>query len=560
MTTIDRPDGPDRPSRRRRARRIGAGRRDRARRADRRIATTVRRALAVVLAVGTVAAGMLADRHAVVDAPVAFGERVDLPMPALRPAASLGASWFCPGVPAVDAAAGGVVVLANPTDNPVATSVTVTASDAAVAPVARDVTVPERGHIELAVTEFVTAPFAAVQVEARSGALVVEQRAAGKLDAQAATVYSVSPCATAPSENWYFADGSTTTEADETLLVYNPFPDDAVVDLVFSDDAGVRRPPTLQSRPIPARSLVAVNVGATIQRKELVSVGLHAKVGRVVLGRYQVYSSKPRRTLVAGLATPSAGQSWTFADGERVAGDAPGSASTTFAVYNPGADDAQVTVTVLPESGSAIAGLTAPVAADPSAAAVDPAAAATDPNAAPVVPDTAAVAPDPNTVTVTVAAGTSVLVPLDKVPNGRFSSLVTSSAPIVVERQLVRVGDPRVVTTVQFGSRLSSTRWAFATAAVGSWTGTLIVANPAPQAGTVSVQVLSAAGLAPVAGMTDLPVPATGSIRIDLGPAGVGSAAIVVDATTDVVVERLLAPPADQPGSASSLGMPVVAA
>ena len=523
----------------------------------------MRRALALVLTVGTVVAGTVVDRHAVVDAPLAFGERVELPMPALRPAASLGASWFCPGVPAADAATGGVIVLANPTDNPVATSVTVTASDPAVAPVARDVAVPERGHVEVAVNEFVTAPFASVQVEARSGALVVEQQAAGKLDAQASTVYSVSPCATAPSENWYFADGSTTTEADETLLIYNPFPDNAVVDLVFADDAGVRRPPTLQSRPIAARSLVAVNVGATIQRKDLVSVGLHAKVGRVVLGRYQVYSSKPRRTLVAGLATPSAGQTWTFADGERAAGDAPGSASTTFAVYNPGADDAQVTVTVLPESGSAIAGLTAPPPPDPSGAPADPAAAATDPNAAPVTADPVAVGPaavasDPNTVTVTVAAGTSVLVPLDKVPNGRFSSLVTSSAPIVVERQLVRIGDPRVVTTVQFGSRLSSTRWAFATAAAAGWTGTLVVANPAPQAGTVSVRVLSAAGLAPVPGMTDLAVPATGSIRIDLGPADVGPAAIVIDATTDVVVERLLAPAADQPGSASSLGMPVV--
>jgi Family of unknown function (DUF5719) len=163
-------------------------------------------------------------------------------------------------------------------------------------------------------------------------------------------------------------------------------------------------------------------------------------------------------------------------------------------------------------------------------------------------------------LTATVDAGGNALVPLAGagIPDGRYSALVTSSAPVVAERQLRRTGDPRVVTTVQFGSRMTARRWEFATAAPAGWSPTLIVANTTTNDASVTVRTLGPAGLVAVASNSDVRVPAGGMVRLDLGAAAVGQSALVVESNVEVVVERLIAPSPDRPGSSASLGMPEV--
>ena len=387
-----------------------------------------------------------------------------------------------------------------------------------------------------------------------------------RLDAGAETdVRAISACANEPSEHWYFADGATTIDANETLLVYNPFPDDAVVDLTFADDVGVRKPQKLQRLPVPPRSLVTVAIGDVVQRKEQVSVALSARSGRVVLGRQQVYASKPRRTLVAGLATPSAGRQWTFADVEQTGAEAPGSAATVFALYNPGDLPAEVTISLLPAAGSVPGAALAGAVDDPLTTTTTPSGAgATSTTSVPSVDASASASANVGapglTLTATVDAGGNALVPIAGagIPDGRYSALVTSSAPVVAERQLRRTGDPRVVTTVQFGSRMTARRWEFATAAPPSWSPTLIVANTTTTDASVTVRALGPAGLVAVASNSDVRVPAGGMVRLDLGAAAVGQSALVVESNVEVVVERLIAPSPDRPGSSASLGMPEV--
>lgn len=498
-----------------------------------------RRGLTVALALAAVAVPAVVDRHRPAGTAPAgdVGGLTAAAMPVLRPAAQLGATWFCPGVVAGADGLAGAVVLANPADEPTRVTVTITPSEGTA--VVQPFDVGARSRVEIDVSQFVKARFAAAQVETTSGSLVVEQRSAARLDDRS-VVAAVSPCATAPSQTWFLADGATTTDADDTLLVYNPFPDDATVSMVFADDSGVRRPPSFQRQPVPPHSLKVVTIDSVVQRKQQVSVSITADAGRVVVGRHQVYTTKPRRTLVAGLATPSAGTSWTFADVEVRGADQVGSAATSFAVYNPGDAEAAVSVVLLPAEGTAGA---------PGAGAAASATAATAAGAGPLG----------ITIEIPVPAGGSALIPAvstNNVPDGFYSALVVSTRPVVVERLLRRTGDPRVVTTVQLGSRLLSRQWQFASGPPAGWTATLVVANPSPAAAKVTVKTLGPAGLVAVPTLIDVPVPAGGAVRWDVTALGAAASPLSVTSDTEIVVERLLAPPSDQPGSSISYGIP----
>ena len=527
---------------------MSAARRGRGRsRTDRRRLDPASRRAAIVRAavgVGALAAVVVpavVDRHRAAPAAGAgdVGRRAAAVMPALRPAALLGATWFCPGV--VANGLGGLVVLANAADEPTRVTVTVTPSEGA--PVVKPYEIGARSRLELEVSSFVNAPFAAAQVETTSGALVVEQRSAAKLDDH--VVYAVSPCANAPSQTWYLADGATTTDADDTLLVYNPFPDDATISMVFADESGVRRPPSFQRQPVPPRTLKVVPIDNVVQRKQQVSVTVTADAGRVVVGRHQLYTMKPRRTLVAGLAAPAAGTQWLFADVELRAGEGAGSAAAGFAVYNPGDEAATVSVLLLPAAGAPGLATGPP---DSSAAAAT-ASTTTAPAAAAGVP-----------IDVEVPAGASVLVPVPigpTLPDGFYSAFVVATRPVVAERLQRRTAEFRVVTTVQLGSRLASRSWQFAAPAPPGWTSVLVVANPSGGPATLTVRTLGPAGLLPLAALTDVVVPAGGAARWDASAAGAGVSALSVTSDADVVVERLLVPPAaDQPGSTISYGVP----
>lgn len=514
-----------------------------------------RRIAAAVLAVAAVAAPAVVDRsRPTADRGVGdVGALSPAVMPVLRPAASLGATWFCPGVTAgAEGAPAGSIVLSNPADEPTRVTVTVTPSEGAA--VVQPLEVGARARVEFEVTQFVTARFAAAQVETTSGSLVVEQRSVARLDdTTAAVVAAVSPCATAPSQTWYLADGATTTDARDTLLVYNPFPDDAVISMVFADDTGVRRPASFQNQPVPPRSLKVVTIDSVLQRKQQVSVSVSVDEGRVVVGRHQVYTTKPRRTLVAGLASPSAGTQWSFADVEVRGGEEVGSAATSFAVYNPGTDAAEVSVVLLPAAGT------------PSLAPADTTATAPGD---PTSPTTGAAAPADGgggsgalgiTIDLPVPAGSSAVIPAvatNGVPDGSYSALVVSSAPVVVERLLRRTGDPRVVTTVQLGSRLLSRTWQFAASPPANWTATVVVANPSPSPAKVTLLTLGPAGLVALPGLSDVELAPGASARWDVSALGAGASPLTVTSDVEVVAERLIVPPPDQPGSSSTYGIP----
>ena len=54
------------------------------------------------------------------------------------------------------------------------------------------------------------------------------------------------PCCARAVGPWYFAAGGTAKGATQTLELFNPFGDDAIVDIPFLTDGGVQEPQALQ--------------------------------------------------------------------------------------------------------------------------------------------------------------------------------------------------------------------------------------------------------------------------------------------------------------------------
>ena len=74
------------------------------------------------------------------------------------------------------------------------------------------------------------------------GPAIVEHELRGTLTADLA----MGPCAHEPSRRWYFAAGDTAKGSAQQLELFNPFGDDAILDVTFITDDGVQEPTDLQ--------------------------------------------------------------------------------------------------------------------------------------------------------------------------------------------------------------------------------------------------------------------------------------------------------------------------
>lgn len=157
------------------------------------------------------------------------------------------------------------------------------------------------------------------------------------------------PCTARSADTWHFAWGATTRDADEQLVLFNPFPNDVAVDAVFSTDSGLREPQRWQGLTVPARTVVAVDVGEDVTRRDHVAATLHVRGGRLVVARVQAFDGQLGSAGVS-LATgvPEAGTDWAFAEGRVESGHV-----SSIILYNPGEDVAELEVVVELAPGAA---------------------------------------------------------------------------------------------------------------------------------------------------------------------------------------------------------------
>lgn len=227
-------------------------------------------------------------------------------------ASSAGAStWFCAGGrTTADNTADLTVTIANPTDAEVPGRITWFAGGVGREPVVEPILAAAHSHLEMAAPEQIAGGPVAALAEFDGGGIAVDHRISGPLGG------AIAPCSSSANAQWFTADGATTIDAKTTLSIFNPFPEDALLDIRFVTDRGSAVPAALQGVSVAARSVYDLNVGDYVRRRSRVAAIVRARTGRVVVERTTTFdgSGKSKGTTVSP-ASSEASPTWYFASG-----------------------------------------------------------------------------------------------------------------------------------------------------------------------------------------------------------------------------------------------------
>jgi hypothetical protein len=332
-----------------------------------------------------------------------------------------------------------------------------------------------------------------VLVEVTGGRAIVTHSVTGTGDA------GFGPCARDAAPQWHFAAGTTVKGAQLFLALFNPFADDAIVDIDFFTSSGPLAPGDLQGFVVPAHSRITVPVQDQARRTDLVATEVRARRGRVVAEQTQTLDGTDgRKGLALSLGTPQLATHWEFANASISAGR-----TQTMVIANPASVPSTATIRTRLDGGVL----------------------------------------EPETVN--LPAQTAVAVDLGRrVPPGvGFSVAVEGRLPIVAE-SFVAVQAPKpsalrgIATTI--GTGRFARRWVDAPArATNASQDSIAVLNPGPGSVTFRLSVIRA-GRTSVPPTTDRVLLAPGKRKvIDLGVLKVPTDAfVIVDASGPVVVER----------------------
>ena len=298
----------------------------------------VRRLLAGLMVLATVVGVVALQRSRPVSSvPAEFSRLGNATMPFVPKGEFVTSAWFCAGVPIGGPQLGGSAIVANPSEVTLAGKITTFTDAAGVEAVAVPFEVPSRGTMVFDLGQLQPqGSFVSAMVEIYGGGGFVEQRA----DSPSGS--AVSPCSNSTSSTWYFADGYTVEGSKEQLVVTNPFPSDAIINISEATSTESRQPAILQSLQVRANSVLVISQDLLAKREFVLAVTVESTRGRVVVGRAQEYvTSVGRAGFTMTLGTPSLGDQFYFADGEV----AP-NVIERYSVYNASETDAIVNVTL----------------------------------------------------------------------------------------------------------------------------------------------------------------------------------------------------------------------
>ena len=320
------------------------------------------RIVVLLVLLGLLAGGIvLARQPSDVAAPRVTPVGVDGPV--VPPADAVSTAWYCAaGTSAAGGAEDETIHVANLSARPITATVTVdqgTDGD------------PRTGRLQLepyargslAVGTVLATASPGVVVEVDGGQAVVEHEIRGNGD------LAMSPCAEEPATDWYFAAGGTAKGSAQALELFNPFADDAIVDVSFLTEGGVQEPQALQGFVVGRRSKVIVPVQDLVPRQDRVATVVHTRTGRVVAEQVRTFDGTDGRsgiTMSLGVTKPRG--LWTLPVAEARTGS-----TGAVAISNFGLAPTTVQVTVLLSGDGVLAPETVDV---PSRSVVD-----FDPNA-----------------------------------------------------------------------------------------------------------------------------------------------------------------------------------
>ncbi len=264
----------------------------------------------------------------------------------MRPDDSASAAWFCvAGVPdPPDVNRDGEIP-----ERSYVTGHTVTAINTSPAmrtlrivaygPESIDRVEPEATIIELRPGQrevFPTNEIGPTMIEVDGGGVLVEHQVTSEIGTD------IRPCTTTSSDRWEFPGGETLQGTSQSIVIFNPFPEDAVARLEFAADIGRRTPLAFESVVIPGQSFRAFDVSSEVAQAETASATITVNAGRVIAERVIIRS---KRDAGSGLTSSAGAPRAAIVNYLPVAQSKP-ERVTGVVLYNPNEERATVDVEV----------------------------------------------------------------------------------------------------------------------------------------------------------------------------------------------------------------------
>lgn len=500
---------------------------------------------AIALCVTALIVADQADRPPPPD--VAAEHSTSFPMPVASTANSLGSSWYCAaGLVDTQRNYDHVIILTNPGDEPANGRVTFypavpdgRGSSSAGEPIERLVDLPAGGQMRLSLAEFLpelpevfnnaVEVYAAALVEFDLGGIVAEHAVVSPEGVGGG------PCASSAAPEWYFASGTTTLGVRNLIALFNPFAGNAVVDVSFATDGGIREPGAYDGLVIPGRSVLVIDTSTVVTVNAQMAVSIEARAGRFVAERLQLFGADegPRgMSVVLGMSEPAT--QWFFPAGRAVAG-----AGESYIIYNPGdlpADiDFEVRLDAPDENGEI------------------PPFAINVPSMQRVVVVLDETDNQPLSTTSTVRRG-------DRIPDGvGYWTAVRSfnDVPVVVERVVTTEDTNPAGVAATAGSPLASTVQRVALPTSESLRSVLAVLNPAGD--TISRVTVTAVGGRGSGSdvLAEMELPPRSRGVVDLGELPTDALALLIESSTPVMAELASS---NRDGATSTMAIPDAAA
>lgn len=254
------------------------------------------RILTVTFISGALVLGALLDRSD----PGAGSVAAALPPSSVAFSGFSGSTWFCTGGSTSDGLArvGVELVNAGPGDADLVLTAMGTLPD--TEPVVETLVVPMGERTVVALESLLPDdPWAAAVVETTGPSVIVRQL----FDGPSGT--DRSPCLTQTAETWVVPDGATRVEAEGErmiMLLFNPFPDDAVANIDFEADVGLD---SLAGVVAPSQRITTVDVTDEVTVATNVAAIVDVVSGRLAVARVQTHDSESARGLSVETASPA---------------------------------------------------------------------------------------------------------------------------------------------------------------------------------------------------------------------------------------------------------------
>ncbi len=456
----------------------------------------MRRPFAIVAVLATLGAPIAVDRFVNRSSPPEAVRAADI-NPSATATASGTSTWFCgSGRTGTDGQPDLTVTVSNPTADDVPGRITWFAEEIGRAPVVQALLAEANSRNDVTAPSAAAGGAIAALVEFDAGGIAAEQRVVGT-DGGAGAL-----CASDANARWITADGSTTIDSSTTLSVFNPFPEDALLDVRFVTDRGAAIPAALQGMSIPARSVQRINVGDFVRRRQRVASIVRARIGRVVVGRTTTFDGSGTAkgtTISPASSTPS--PTWYFA-----AGAISAIRREHYAMFNPTRQPVTAIIDVLVDG---VAGV------------------------------------EPFEIDIP-ALGLAELVPgsESRIPRGVGYSVVVTTAdgtPIVVERTIDATGRLRRGYASSPGIVAPAERWIISNAETSSRRmDDVALLNPTDSDAVISFQTIGPNGLVAVGGAQDVVVGPSARLDVRLGDyTDVSATSLILSSPgTPIIVER----------------------